>query len=389
MFNILHSSMLQSIASSYDYQNSEFNSKNESIVIMISNQLFEKEFNAQTPLDKNILNLIVKQILEEKPSKLIFDLDISPDFNFKTNKSLYTNDLYETLIKYSSSTNIILPFYFISETEKNTILKKNWLLNMCKNDISFGLPFIFKEIGSVLQYSETETHISFISKSKKNIICEDIVSNLDFNLQKKIDNYRYLSDKAPRYPINYRKINSSTIILNDLADLKKYKLENKTVFLGGSYGFDDKYLTPYGEKNGVEILNSIFYTLDHKVNKNNAILTLIIFDLLIGIVFGLFLDFLLKKRKILEHEKELIINNFLLLLLSIITYFISLSISAYLFHKMYVWINPVPILIGLFIAALLNIISSDREIKRYNISVLKIINLIIILAGLYGFVNSF
>jgi len=388
LFNTLHSSMLQSIESSYYAKKSVYNSNNQSISILISNELFEREFNSQIPLDKNKLDYILKQIIKQNPKRIVFDLDISPDYNFRTTNQSIKHNLYNTLKENSKNIEIVLPFYFIAETKENNILKKQWVSYMCEGNVKFGFPFIYSEIGSVLQYNKNKDHVSLITKHTKNNLCSKVRDNT-IDVKEIIDEYSRKNALTERIPINYQQINNSTILINSLNDLKEYDFQNKTIFLGGGYGFDDKYITPYGEKFGVEVLNSIHYSLINELDKNNAILTLIIFDILIGIIFTFLINKVLICRQQTTSENLFVLLNFILVFILLLFYFISLTISAYLFHNMFIWINPVPILIGLFIDSILGVSSSNKTYINKYISLKDILKTIFIILGIYGFINSF
>ncbi|MFA7082915.1 MAG: hypothetical protein WC141_00100 [Arcobacteraceae bacterium] len=387
-FDIVHSTILRNIESAYDTnEKSSYSHKADSVVILISNALFEKEFNSQTPLNKERLTILVDSILKQKPKNLIFDLDISPDYNFiEQNGNIYL-PLYSTLATYSKQTNIFLPFTFIAQTAQNKSLKYEWFTNMCQNNINFGFPFIFNEIGSVLQYKEYEKHIAlsaFNSNNHRKVCLENSVGFEE--METIVQNHFKEFDTSESIPINYQALNESTLLLNSFEELSTYDFANKTVFLGGGYGFDDKYITPSGEKFGVEILNAIFYTLSHKIDHNNGLLTLVIFDLSLGLSFGMFIGFVLKRRVNANLQSSITFYNLLTLFIMMVYFIISLNITAYLFHNLYLWLNPIPLLIGMFIDAIIGLGEKEtvqKQPDRY-IFVVHAIKVVFVGFGMYG-----
>ena len=70
-----------------------------------------------------------------------------------------------------------------------------------------------------------------------------------------------------------------------------------------------------------------------------------------------------------------------------IVYFIlSLNITAYLFHNMYLWLNPIPLLIGMFLDAIIGLGNKEIENKKKDkyIVVVYIIKIIFVYFGTYG-----
>ena len=393
-FNIIHSAMLQSISSSKDIH-SEYDEKSDSVVILLTNKIFEEEFNAQTPLNKEKLSEIVTKIAQQKPKSIVFDLDISPDYNFSLSKQMYSDDIYEVLQTYANEIDIILPFTFIAQTNKNKELKLDWVKKMCQHNIHFGIPFLTNEIGSVLKYYENPNHVS-LTINKENGICNDIknITVDDFeNIQNKYfkENKRFNSSA-----INYEQINNHTIYIDSINDLTQYNFQDKVIFLGGGYGFDDKYITPYGEKFGVEILNSIFYSSKYHIETADVLKTLIVYDLCIGMLFGWLLNFLLNKRDNIDKEYLLFLNNSALLLLILMFYFISLLISGIFFHYFYLWMNPVPLLIGMFLDGILNLgkksINQDIDSLLWHQKCIHIFSYslkgLLVILGIYALFNS-
>lgn len=363
-FNLLHSTTLRNIESSYEEKNSEVYEEGSNVVVLLNNEIFEKEFNSISPLNKKKLSLLLEKILIQKPDKVIFDLDISPDYDFGQKEKQNENILYEKLIQYSKEVDILLPFIFIAQTQENKDTKIKWFKNMCKNNISFGMPFISNEIGSVLQYKNYKNHISLFDKENKNTICSEYKNEKDLlNLAIKNELSKY--NESKNYPINYQKISNSTIEISSINELKNYNFKDKIVYIGGGYGYDDKYLTPHGEKYGVEVLNAITYSNSHKIDHAGIFINILFFDLIIGMSFGLIITLILKYRSINDLTlSKLFFCNIGLILIVIVYLIISMYFSAYAFHNFYIWMNPIPLLIGMFIDLIMGLGEKDIDIEK-------------------------
>lgn len=354
---------LRNIASSIESETNGYTNTSNSITIIISNIMYEKEFYSISPLNKDKLNILLNKIINKRPKALVIDLDISPDYDFsKSKQTLIDKELYSLLMQNSIDINIILPFAFFSKTQENIVLKKEWVSNMCKNGVKFGLPSLNSEMGISLQYHDYKNSMSKIASTKNNIICEDINNSLN-NLYALSKNYYEEYKNSKQHPINFKNINSHTLVINEIDDLKKYDLQNKTIFLGGGYGFGDKYITPYGEKFGVQVHESIFYTISHKIDQANTLLTLIA-DFLLAITFGIVMEYLVNLREKLTSLNGLALNNILLFVLLITSVIISTIISALMFHNFYIWLNPIPLIIGMFLDSIIGISKRNNLNER-------------------------
>lgn len=258
LLDIANTISLRNIASSIENTESKYIDKSKSLTILISNELYEKEFKSTSPLNKEKLYLIIKKIISKEPKKLVIDLDVSPDFDFYKNINSANSDLYNLFNISSKDTDIVLPFAFYSKTKENIQLKREWMRSMCKNNINFALPYLSSQMGISLKYYDDNNSI-YKDTLKNNSICKDIISSKN-DIYSLLEKYKTNFLKSKQYPINFKNINSNTIILKSIKDLNNYDFKDKTIFLGGGYGYSDKFITPYGEKFGIQIHEAIFYT---------------------------------------------------------------------------------------------------------------------------------
>lgn len=381
LFEIMNSATLKNVSSAFPQERKNY-SDNSSATLLISNTYFEKEFNSITPLNKDKLKLLLERIIVHNPKTIVLDLDISPDFNFTKNTSL-KSDIYKYLEEVSSHVHIVLPFTFIANTKENMKTKLQWAKRMCNSNIDFAFPFLESEIGTVLQYRTYKSHVSYIANNdttKK--VCNQIATQEDINSL--VEKEYNLFQKSFQIPINFKQISSNSIILNSIEDIDKYNLQDKTLFIGGSYGFSDKYVTPFGEKNGVEILNAVFYSIHYTIDAENIFVATLI-DILVGISFGYVVSYLLRKRLNVKTNDEKIKNNTALVTVLIIFMFISYILSAVVFHKFYVWINPFPIVLGIFIDLLIGMDNKKFEIDISTSWLTVLLRYSFCLMGMYSY----
>lgn len=366
LLNPVHSIVLRNISSALESKQSSYLPTSDSAVVLVSNKMFETYSNYQAPFNKDVMTLLVQKIAKQNPKALVFDFDISPYYDFKTPRNDYLNyPLYKEIKKISKNIPVVVPFVFMGETNENNMLKLFWFRNMCQSKVHFATPLLTSEIGIVLQYSDYSKQLNILTdkllkNNSEESLCQKIENLNDFNLSKIKQEIKTEYQTAKQLPINYQAINTSTITIDTPEDIDKYDLKNKTIYLGSGYGFNDLFVTPYGEKYGVEIHNAILYSLNNKISNANVALS-ILMDILIGFSFGILLSWTLAKRKQLTTTNMLIINN--LSIIFIVAFFILLStyLSAILFHTLFIWLNPIPIIIGMFIDMII-----DIDNKKFN-----------------------
>lgn len=360
LFNAVHSIVLRNISSALESNNSQYLGNSDSSVVLVSNKMFERYSNYTAPFDKKVMTQIVTKISENKPKALVIDFDISPYYNFSNPRNDYlTNPLYVKLKEIAKDIPVVVPFLFMGETDENSMLKLFWFRDMCNANVHFATPLVSSEIGIVLQYHNYNNQLNLLAdellknKTSKSL-CEKIENLKDFNLKKLKEDIKKEYHQGEKLPINYQAINTSTISIDKVEDLEKYNLKDKTVYLGSGYGFTDLFVTPYGEKYGVEIHNAIYYSLNNKIAPANIVIS-IISDIAIGVLFGMLLSWTIAKRAMIKTTNMLIVNN--LAIVFIVTFFIMLSmyLSAVLFHSIFIWLNPIPIIIGMFIDMMIGI----------------------------------
>jgi CHASE2 domain-containing sensor protein len=378
LLEIIHSATLRNIYNSIDKEtkNKVYNNNSDSLALLITNDFYEKEFNSTSPLNKEKLYNLIKNITKQKPKAIIIDFSISPNSLQQTENEI---KLYEYLKEISKEINIVLPFAFFSNS--NLKNQEKWIKDICKSNIKLAIPFITSEIGLVLKYNNFQNHISHVAYTQNSNICKSLKTK---SINEVLTNNKKLFTNQKEIPVNYSKITHSTIYLNNMSEIKKYNLSNKTVFLGGGYGFTDIYKTPYSERFGVEILNAIYYSITHPIEYANLLNTSII-DILNGLLFGFFISFILRKKSTAKTQNMNTFYNLSLIIILFLFIIISLSISSIFFHKFFVWINPVPIILGMFIDLVINSEKKDFNDSFKTAWFAYFLRSCFIILGLYSF----
>lgn len=99
------------------------------------------------------------------------------------------------------------------------------------------------------------------------------------------------------------------------------------------------------------------------------ILTLLA-DFLLAITFGLLLEKLLHSRNNSNNLNTLAFLNLILFTVLIIFVIASAVISTLMYHNFYIWLNPIPLIVGMFLDSIVglsqkkNLNTSIRNIKN-------------------------
>jgi hypothetical protein len=173
------------------------------------------------------------------------------------------------------------------------------------------------------------------------------------------------------YNVDYfrdlRTANSNLIIElhNQLPISSKHNIANKIVFLGGSYGKDDKFQTVEGDFGGVFLHAAGLYSFIEPVERSSHLWAVLV-DVVTGVLLGYLFVFLWRKYNSCKYNYEkaegyldmlkkyilmrfwLILNLAVMGLLLITAYYLSGYLLRY-----QLWLNPGPIIVGMFLDALL------------------------------------
>ncbi|MBE0496630.1 MAG: CHASE2 domain-containing protein [Campylobacterales bacterium] len=357
LLKIVDYSVLKIMSSlNIDSKPSSYKFHSDSVVLMVGDYYYEKYFNATSPLDTKELALIIKNIASKGPSAIVLDFDISPDVDFKNLDTTFLPREIDTLLSavQQNNTKVFLPFSFKAETKENKKLKQEWFNYMCSQGIILGTPAIQENFGAALTYLSFPNHISILASSGENssicshILSEESIDAINTHMKKELKKISH------EFSINFTGIQKRTLELLTKEQLRDVDLKDKVVFLGGSYGYSDKYLTPSSEVNGVEILEAIYYTQSHKIEKADIVFSSVV-DVVNGFLFGILLSFLLRNRLRFfrgEHYELYTIINILVFILLGAWMVFSLKLSAYMFVHFYIWLNPIPIIFGMFLDAI-------------------------------------
>jgi len=311
------------------------------IVLLYDQNKFNYRFKGITPLDRCILANDLKYILEAGPKVLAIDIDLSPLEYADKNYETCQKKLNKILIKHNNKIVLVEP---INENEK--ALK--WKKQLEENGILFANPNIIASLGIVLNKNPFANSLAKIVYGK----VSSRYLNERLHHEEKEENFHI-------EPINYY---TAGRFINGKDD--KTSLKNKVVFLGGSYGVGDLYLTPIA----INVPGVIIHAYDYFSNlhpiETEGLVNLLAF--LLDVSFAFIVGFIMKKMWgkyiILLKRKEtfsyiIIVGNFFILL---IFAFFGIFLASVLL-KWNIWFSPIPIIIGVFIDGIISALVEQLE----------------------------
>jgi len=362
----------------------EAKQQKSSLVVTISDELFEQHFNQSSPLDRSKLSDLLDKLLapipEDMPKVLVIDLDLSP-IKKRSDWTDAETRLYAKLKEFAYKRRIVLMTPLVVMSPEAIQAKQEWMQYLCEgNDIygASGIHFAYPDLQTELSYvlrhwvgmpSLAETAALPFPAAKPDYANTVWVSRLPCKLIENGDTgfinrmawqanpTPWKTEKVDLYPINWRIFGNIDVIrlidskmLDDLS-LGKKLTDSRAVFIGGDYGLGDEYNTPLGRLQGIYIHAASFETQFHKVGKANKLLVFIV-DIFLGILAGYAFKFTWAQYHLQRNKGEQLAAVFfgsLHLLVLIGGIVVLMLFSGWLLIEGKYWIQPAPVLLGMFI----------------------------------------
>lgn len=340
-------------------------------VFTITDLLYEQTYGQRSPLDRDALHRLFKDILckdHGPPSVLAIDLDLSPGPAGTTESEtrlydfLKAPDCGDDLPRQGTEMVLITP---MKVRDKDLVRTKHeWMCEMCVADhIRFGLPYIYNVGGAVLKLREDprlfprQVHAAACRRGTWDCRpetppsdCTDIGSICDVCAA---GDYRYVNARADddlcrRFsPLSFKAFEAvePVPLRSEQLGPDLDHLASRVVFVGGSYGVTDKYQTPVGTLAGVHLHAASAFSLAVPVRNFNHAVSYIL-EILASTLFGAAAYVLARKYRTTGSLPWLGANILIPSMLAVI-YFIA---AGWLL-TFNVWLNPAPLVIGMEIHA--------------------------------------
>lgn len=354
------------------------------IVLLIDDSMHESEFGQKSPLDRRKLATLIKAIAQQCPARIGIDLDLSPgpdDVVAGDTTRVASSEmsaLNEALIGAirpegcSSAIRIVLISPFPVLTSGLVEIKYDWMRMLCQRGVQFAFPEVFRAQGAVVQFDPSVPslgavmHGSAASDTPCATVADGNRASAVFLRKTAPAEHRFdLADFASQEPFNANFFRSEDLLrfVVKRLDSPPAELAGRSVFLGGSYDPADRFLTPFGNLEGVVLHAATYYSLNDRVRTEKRFGAFVL-DVLIGVFAGM-----LFTRSWSGHAAAVralgrapagrwigpylkarlgLVGNLLLVLAVIAMLVVA---AAFLFHPFNIWVNPGPIVIGVCIKA--------------------------------------
>jgi hypothetical protein len=346
--------------------------RDEPVVLLVSDEMYEKDFRQISPLSRSLLADTLIRILEKKPESLAIDLDLSPGPGDEDDPGQRRLD--DILIKAArSGTRLILGVPFPVQSDKLLAEKARWMQRLCASGISFGFTYIQTSQGLVLRYptgtgslgdllagtsslpvattpcaiiESGEQSAAFLSKDFPGGL---FVGGEDLSRQRPL-NTAYFRGRAPVWMVGAE-------------DVRAADLSGRMVVLGAGFNPNDEFLTAYGPQKGASIHAAIAFS-ERQPTKAVSHAMAILLDIVLGIAAG-FLFHAIWGRYHLADERAMEsgywpIQRFLVARLWLFASFTILVVWIAMLMAMSAWLlrhnlwnNPGPMIIGVFVKTIL------------------------------------
>jgi len=348
------------------------------VVLHITDTMYENVFFQKAPLDRSKLAILIDEITKKKPAAIAIDLDLSPGADEFFLPSIAQIELDRSLKKATRGCSpkekcITLVTPQIVQSEEVRAQQYHWMKSRCIDGIEFSFPTLVMHQAVAISYPSSLPNLGNVvpragaGRNTKEGLCGYISAHNHsqfFSYQNLATAGRGIKTRQLNTSFfHYLKDPSSKLELNldTIDDVANLELKNKVVFLGGSYGKGDTFLTVTGAFSGVSLHAAGYFSKIHSIT-NTTHAAAFFLDIIIGILLGFIFVFswelygrskssYLKISSIVNYLKMrslLIINLFLMLFILIAFYLVS----GYLLEAQ-LWLNPGPLVIGMFIHGLL------------------------------------
>jgi CHASE2 domain-containing sensor protein len=347
--------------------------QDQPVVLLISDEMFEKDFGQASPLNRTKLAEILNRIVEQRPAAVAIDLDLSPGPGDEQNQSQLQLDA-ALISAAKSGTRLVVGTPFPVQTNDLYSLKARWMKHLCEAGVEFGYSFIQSTQGLVLRYPLMSDSIGgLLSNSKREAAvqaspCEQVKKgeqsaaflSKDFLVATLFD----ADNLSHQRPINFSYFRSNApVLLNKVSDADIGKLAGRPVLLGSGFNPNDEFLTPFGPQKGAVIHAAIAFS-ERQPTKTMLHTMAILLDIVFGIVAGFVFHAMWARyymaNNMASENGHYLPRHYLVARLWLAGSFgvvflwvaILMTMSAWLLqHNL--WGNPGPMIIGVFVKTLL------------------------------------
>lgn len=340
-------------------------------VVVITNEMFERDFDQASPLDRTKLTRLFNNLLAAKnaPAVLAVDLDLSPSPSYPQAEKQFTADLIAAVK--TSVTQLILITPMPTMLPASIKTKLDWMREMCASGVHFALPDIVGTQNTIMSMPVGTPILGYEAyrvaerlgddylrrqfRTSVNPFNDDFIPQIcEFTNQELKGILQILGMRVPaieakdylrinfKFPESIDLIRLSSLESLDSGSEDLSRLKDHVVFLGGDYGSSDKYLTPVGTLSGLYLHVAAYYSYVFKVSVLTKPVALVV-DFLTAVLF--FVLFLCVRNQIANTRTMTfrLVRVFLPVALS----FLAVLSAALALGWWNVWLHPATVITGM------------------------------------------
>jgi len=285
----LQTSLSQSPSIEYKQPSQIFDS-DEVVVITISEEMYNQDFNSRSPLDRGVISKLISEISKKSPESIFFDIDISP-----TEQALSHGDkeLIKVIEEIPKPQNLQFSISSIgNQTVEQRMVKASWIADRCsQSNISIARPTLLESNGKIMRYYPNVGSLG-LDSSKENGFCQGFNQELYWSLPgSMVSSYiKFPLVELEKEKVNFKDAEDISFVkIDSIEDIKEFSsFDGKSIFVGmegfrTSNGVSDEFLTPIGKIPGVAI--HAFQNLTQKKPVENVSGVV---EVLVGVVIVVF-----------------------------------------------------------------------------------------------------
>jgi hypothetical protein len=358
-------------------------------LVLIDQQAYADRFGLRSPLPRKAIVELLADVEVAKPKLLVLDLQLEPALEDDAQARL---SLDQSLLRIAKMSSVVLP---IPEARVDALDRESlsWMQLMCRGGVSFGLPDIQAHFGTVVRLEQTPFALGNIARSvwhpgarhEEGAVAD--LCSIALNAKTLANVRREASkrgahaeeDGAPLRPGIVQRVLGAAIPWRDTATAELLRvIRPRAIVVGGSYDDRDAFLVA-GSRQPVPggVIHVAAIVSDVKEAGRFVAWGI---DVALGTVVGLVFLALWKAvhragkyvapnpsstfRLVAAAHVELALTLLVWLLAVVVMLLLFLSSGWFMEHDL--WLNPGPMVAGVFLHTLLLKEEQALEVERHR-----------------------
>jgi hypothetical protein len=285
----------------------DLSTKTSSVVLLITEEMYRKDFSSHSPLDKSMLAKVIKKISAKSPDVINLDIEVAP----VQKPDEKDREFYTQLVSSSENHPINIPVSTLGLNSENRKYRYEWMKGICSQPnldiqrISGISSHVWGKHRLGLRYYPDLPTLGLEEANKDFLFCNELVlKKYEMMPMRYIMHLTTGYDVVQRNNLELEKINYTNaraievVNLNSIDDIDQLpNLDGIKVYLGGDYisstGVDDHRLSPIGLVQGTVLHAFNGYTEKNPITSVNGVTELAV-DLILAFSIAALLSWVFK-----------------------------------------------------------------------------------------------